>query len=415
MSLHLRATLAQRDFDVEIEVADGERVAVLGHTGSGKSTLLSILAGTLRPDSGRATLDDTVLFDLDDGRHRWLQPHARGISLLAQDALLFPHLSVLDNVAFGPRVKGVPRGEASQRAMHWLNEVGAAEFADRRPGQLSGGQAQRVAIARALAAEPRLLLLDEPMAALDVSVAPLLRRMLDRVLAGHSTMLVTHDLLDALLLSERIIVLDHGRVAESGPTEEVLQHPRTRFTARLAGLNLVRGSYAAGTVVAADDMQITGANRDGAAPADGAPAAAVFTPSSVSIHIEPPDGSPRNRFAVTLAELEPLGDLVRVRADDHHGHLLTADVTPRSVAELDLFPGRDVIYAVKAAAVTRRLTTPRRRSRTGRPTSRSAQGQRPAARRVRHSMPRALRTTSVAGVVPPRAVRTAGTTAAPLG
>ena len=235
MSLHLRAVLAQRDFDVEIEVGDGETVAVLGHNGSGKSTLLSILAGTLRPDSGKATLDDTVLFDLDHGRRRWLQPHARGISLLAQDALLFPHLSVLDNVAFGPRVKGVSRAAASQHAMHWLNEVDAAEFADRRPGQLSGGQAQRMAIARALATEPRLLLLDEPTAALDVSVAPLLRRMLDRVLVGHSIMLVTHDLLDALRLSERIIVLDHGRVAESGPTEEVLQHPHTLSLPRWPG------------------------------------------------------------------------------------------------------------------------------------------------------------------------------------
>lgn len=352
MSLHLRAELAQRDFDVEIDVGTGERVAVLGHNGSGKSTLLNILAGTLRPDSGKATLDDTVLFDLGHGRHRWMQPHARGISLLAQDALLFPHLSVADNVAFGPRVQGDSRAAASQRATRWLNEVGAGEFADRRPSQLSGGQAQRVAIARALAAEPRLLLLDEPMAALDVAVAPLLRRVLDRLLVGHSTMLVTHDLLDALLLSERIIVLDHGRVAESGPTDQVLRHPRTRFTARLAGLNLVRGTYATGAVVSASDLQVTGANRDGEPPADGAPAAAVFAPSSVSVHLEAPDGSPRNRFAVTLAELEPLGDLVRVRADDHHGHLLTADVTPHSVAELDLFPGRDVTYVVKAAAVT---------------------------------------------------------------
>ncbi len=352
MSLELSARLAARDFDAELRVGDGERVAVLGHNGSGKSTLLGMLAGTVRPDAGRAVLGDKVLFDLGPGRRRWLLPHARGIALLAQDALLFPHLSVLDNVAFGPRVAGLPRPEAYRRARHWLEEVGAEELAGRRPAQLSGGQAQRVAIARALAAEPALLLLDEPMAALDVAVAPLLRRMLGRVLADRATMVVTHDLLDALLLSDRIVVMEHGRVAESGSTDEVLSHPRTRFTARIAGLNLIRGVVDRGGVRDPSGLLVEGTQREGVVLADGEPAAAVFSPAGVSIYLEPIPGSPRNNVPVTVVELEPVGDLVRVRADDHRGHVITADITARSVAELDLFPGRQVTYTVKAAAVT---------------------------------------------------------------
>lgn len=352
MSLVCRAALARRGFEVGIEVGAGERVAVLGPNGAGKSTLLGILAGTLRPDAGSATLDDTVLFDLGPGRRRWLRPHARGIALLAQDALLFPHLTVIENVAFGPRASGVPKPEAHERAGRWLDEVGASDLAGRRPGQLSGGQAQRVAIARALAAEPALLLLDEPMAALDVAVAPLLRRILGRVLADRSALVVTHDVLDALLLSDRIVVLEEGRVVESGPTGDVLRHPRTRFTARIAGLNLIRGTVVEGGVRDTAGRVVEGTHRDGETLRDGDPAAAVFSPAGVSIYTAPHPGSPRNNITVTIAELEPLGDLVRVRGDDHHGHVLSADVTVRSVAELDLYPGREVTYSVKAAGVT---------------------------------------------------------------
>ena len=352
MSLSCRATLDGRGFEVEIEVGAGERVAVLGENGSGKSTLLSILAGTLRPDSGAATLEGDVLFDLDAPKRRWLPPHRRGIALLAQDALLFPHLSVIDNVAFPARVTGVRKAAARTRAEHWLEEVGALDLAGRRSGELSGGQAQRIAIARALAAGPRLLLLDEPMAALDVSVAPLLRRVLRRVLADRTTMLVTHDLVDAFLLSDRVVVMEGGRVAESGPTEETLRNPRAGFTARIAGLNLIRGTLAGAGVTEAGGRRIDGTRKDGEDLRDGDPAAAVFSPSNVSVFLAPPMGSPRNNLAVTIAELEPRGDLVRVRSDDHHGHVIAADVTPRSVAELDLFPGRQVTYSIKAAAVT---------------------------------------------------------------
>lgn len=352
MTLACAATLAARGFDIDLEVGEGERVAVLGQNGSGKSTLLGVLAGTLRPDAGRASLDGRVLFDLGPGRRLWLPPHRRGIALLAQDPLLFPHLTVLDNVAFAPRVGGAPRADARDRAERWLEEVEVLPLAGRRPHELSGGEAQRVALARALAAEPALLLLDEPMAAVDVAVAPMLRRVLRRVLAGRTTMIVTHDLLDALLLSDRLVVMEEGRVAESGPTEETLRHPRAGFTARLAGLNLIRGTRDGGGVVGRDGVRIDGTTPDASALRDGDPAAAAFAPAEVSIYLSPPTGSPRNHLPVTITEVEPHGELVRVRGDDHHGHSIAADVTPVSVAELDLYPGRDVTFVVKAATVT---------------------------------------------------------------
>lgn len=350
MTLQLAARVDARDVDLALELADGERVAVLGPNGAGKSTLLAALAGTVRPDGGRATLDGRVLFDRGSGSRRWLPPHARGIALLAQDPLLFPHLSALDNVAFGPRAAGRSRRTACEAARRWLAEVDAADLADRRPAQLSGGQAQRVAIARALAAEPRLLLLDEPMAALDVGAAPLLRRVLRRVLADRSAVVVTHDLLDALLLAHRVVVLDHGRVVESGPTSEVIRHPRTPFTARIAGLNLVTGTAVPHGVRGPGGDLVEGVSRT---PTEvGDPAVAVFSPSTVAVHDGPPHGSPRNSFAVTVTELEPREDQVRVRARTAGGQLLVADVTAPVVGELDLYPGRAVHFAVKATAVT---------------------------------------------------------------
>ena len=259
MGLTFSARLAARDFDVTLELGDHERLAVLGPNGAGKSTLLGILAGTVRPDSGHAELDDEPLFDLRTGR--WPEPHRRRVGLLSQEPLLFPHLDVLANVAFGPRATGTPRRAAETAAHAHLATVEADELAARRPAQLSGGQAQRVAVARALATDPRLLLLDEPLAALDVTAAPLVRRVLRHVLVGRTTVLVTHDLLDALLLSDRVAVLEGGRVVETGPTADVLRHPRTSFAAHLAGLNLVLGTVDATGVVDPDGAARRGGHR----------------------------------------------------------------------------------------------------------------------------------------------------------
>jgi molybdate transport system ATP-binding protein len=343
VSLQLTAMIAARDVEAALDVDDGETVAILGPNGSGKSTLLSVIAGILRADAGRATLDDTTLFDIDDGT--WRAPHERGTGLLAQDPLLFPHLSVLDNVAFGPRSTGASRTRSRELARTWLDEVDAGQLADRMPSGLSGGQAQRIAIARALAAEPRLLLLDEPMAALDITVVPAMRQVLRRVLAGRSAVIVTHDVLDALLLADRVVVMEAGRVVEQGATRDVLARPRSSFGADIAGLNLARGRIESRAVRTSSGLLVAGLHGDVEVP-DGTAAVAVFSPAAVGVHRERPGGSPRNVFAAIVRELEPRGSQVRVQTDE-----ISADVTAPVVAELDLMPGTDVFLAIKASEV----------------------------------------------------------------
>lgn len=341
MSLEFSARIDERNVDVQLSLATGETVALMGPNGAGKSTLLGVLAGLVRPDHGSAVLDGQTLYD--DGA--WLPPHARGIALLAQDALLFPHLSALENVAFGPRCAGFPRRQARERARRWLNEVEAIALADRRPVSLSGGQAQRVAVARALAAEPSLLLLDEPLAALDISVAPMLRRTLRRVLDGRSAIIVTHDIVDALLLADRVIVVDDGRIVEDGPTRSVLERPRSSFAAGLAGVNLVTGITVPGGVRTTTGLQLA-ALTDEELPV-GEEAAAIFSPRAVAVHRVRPTGSPRNVLAVTLTDLEQHGVRTTVRA----GHL-SAEITTTAAAELDLMPGVQVFFSVKSAEVS---------------------------------------------------------------
>lgn len=348
-ALSVDVVLEARGIDLRCEVAAGEVVAVLGPNGAGKSTLLSLVAGLERPDRGRIVLDGTPL--VDTGAGRWRAPHERRTALLAQQALLFPHLTVAANVAFGPRSRGAGRAAAAAAAAHWLAAVDATDLADRRPGQLSGGQAQRVAVARALAADPALLLLDEPLAALDVAVAPALRRLLRTVLRSgdRSAVLVTHDILDALTLADRVIVLDGGRIVEQGPVREVLSRPRSAFAARIAGVNLVAGTLDGHTLVTAAGQHLHGLPDT---PADG-PAVALFRPAAVAVHLTPPGGSPRNRIPVTVGEIEPRGELVRVRAVDGPDGTagLVADLTADAAADLDLVPGRDVWFVVKATEV----------------------------------------------------------------
>ncbi len=348
--LAVRVRLARRDLDVALEVGEGEVVALLGANGSGKSTLLDLVAGLLAPDAGRITLGDDVLEDTATGTR--LPPHRRGVVLLAQQALLFPHLSAEQNVAFGPRARGAGRARSRAEAARWLADVDATHLARRRPRELSGGQAQRVAVARALAAQPRLLLLDEPMEALDVAAAPALRQLLRRVLRtdGRSALLVTHDVLDALVLADRVVVLEHGRVVEVGPIREVFARPRSPFAARLAGLNLVSGTMVGDTVHAPDGRVVAGVPAPGCAP--GEPVVAVFSPAAVAVHRERPGGSPRTALEVEVASVEPHGELVRVRSADSGARAgLLADLTRVSAAELDLVPGARVWFVVKAAEV----------------------------------------------------------------
>lgn len=353
--LCVRAVLAERHLDVELEVGEGEVVALIGANGSGKSTLLSVVAGLLAPDEGHVRLGDDVL--VDTGRGIRVPPHQRGVVLLAQQALLFPHLTAAQNVAFGPRAQGLSRAVATERAARWLAEVHAAALADRRPDELSGGQAQRIAVARALAAEPRLLLLDEPMEALDVAAAPALRQLLRAVLREtdahgrrRSALLVTHDVLDALVLADRVVVLEQGHVVEQGPTREVFARPRSAFAARLAGLNLVAGTVQGDGVRDDGGRVVVGVLTSGCE--QGEAGVAVFRPGSVAVHAERPRGSPRTVLEVEVASVEPRGELVRVRSVEvGRGAGLIADLTPVSAAELDLVAGARVYFAVKAAEV----------------------------------------------------------------
>nr|WP_193571344.1 ATP-binding cassette domain-containing protein [Diaminobutyricibacter tongyongensis] len=380
-----------RDFDIALEVADGETLAVLGPNGAGKSTLLGMLAGLIRPDDGHADIGGRILFDLAEDRSTSLAPHRRGVALLAQEPLLFPHLTVRANVAFGPRSLGASRADAADRADHWLAETETFELADRKPEELSGGQAQRVAIARALAAEPQLLLLDEPLAALDVAVAPTIRRMLRRVIAHRTTIVVTHDPLDAYLLSDRVVIVGGGRIVEQGPTRDVLERPRAQFTAQLAGVSLLTGLRVPGGLLTDDGVTIaaveshrvpaaTGAatataagpvtraaqstgpfdpvraseSDDGhhtAHPVVGLRVTAALRPSAVhvdrrSVAWSPPDSDGVNVVAATVRDLEPHGDLVRVRTE-----WLVADITPGRVADLDLAPGSPVVLSFAATDV----------------------------------------------------------------
>jgi molybdate transport system ATP-binding protein len=347
----LRADLEVRRADftlrADLAVGPGAVLAILGPNGAGKSTLLSLLSGLLRPDSGNIELDGRAWADAGRGLH--LPTHQRGVGLLAQNPLLFPHLTARDNVAFGPRAAGRGRSAAREVADHWLSEVDGAELADRKPGQLSGGQAQRVALARALAADPHLLLLDEPLAALDVDAAPALRGLLHRVLQRQDrpSVLVTHDVLDALVLGDEVLVLADGAVVERGPTRDVLARPTAAFTARIAGLNLVAGTVADDAVVAG---RTTLNGRRSEPVEQGETAAAVFAPSAVAVHRERPHGSPRNAIAVRLTGLEPRGDVVRLRARAEEA-ALAADITPAAVADLRLGVGDEVWFVVKATEV----------------------------------------------------------------
>ena len=369
--LELTARVRRREFtlDLSLTVARGEIVAVLGPNGAGKSTLLGVLAGLLRPDTGRVVLGGRTLTDTGAGVH--VPTHRRGVGLLAQQALLFPHLTALANVAFGPRCHGVPRAAAALRAQELLAEVDVGELARRRPSQLSGGQAQRVALARALAGEPELLLLDEPLAALDIDSAPALRALLRRVVRGPgpadaagsgastTALLVTHDVLDALVLADRVIVLTGGRIVEQGSTRDVLTRPRSPFAARIAGLNLVPGVRVPGGLRTADGTTVAGQrSAEGLAP--GVAAVAVFPPAAVAVYRDRPDGSPRNVVEVRLAGMEPRGEVVRLRAEPVDGGPdwvvgLAADVTPAAVADLGaaepLAPGARLWYSVKATEV----------------------------------------------------------------
>ncbi|MBX7435326.1 ATP-binding cassette domain-containing protein [Mycobacterium sp. Y57] len=349
--VHIRASQQRRGLDLDLDLGEGDVLAVLGPNGAGKSSLLHLIAGLLRPDRGRIDVAGSVVTDTATGT--FVPAHARGVVMLSQQANLFPHMTATANVGYAPRCAGESRAAVRAIARRWLEAVDATELAERRPAQLSGGQAQRIAVARALAAEPRLLLLDEPLAALDVGTAPALRRLLRDLLKGQrrTAIVVTHDLLDALAICDKAVVIERGRVVESGPVRRVLTAPRSDFAARVAGINLLAGVSTGPGMISTAWGEIAGVGDE---LAHGSAAIALCRPGAVAVHLEHPHGSPRNVLAVTIAAMDLHGSTVRVRgADQPDGAAgLAADITAASAAELDLEPGKTVYFAVKAHEVT---------------------------------------------------------------
>jgi molybdate transport system ATP-binding protein len=328
---------------VRFGVEPGEVAALLGPNGAGKTTVLRALAGLLPLAEGRVVLDGQVLEDTASRIH--VAVERRPVGMVFQEYLLFPHLSVLENVAFGLRSRGVGRAAARRAAAAWLERLGLPAVADARPSTLSGGQQQRVALARALATDPRMLLLDEPLSALDVSVRAEVRRDLRRHLREFPgvNLLVTHDPLEAVALADRLIVLEGGRVLQTGTPAEVTEHPRSPYVADLVGVNLLRGR------ASGDAVEVEGGGRLEVVGAGTGEVFAVIPPRSVSLWRSRPVGSPRNIWAGRASGLDLLGDRVRVRVEGRP--TLVAEVTPAAITELGLVEGSEVWVSIKATEV----------------------------------------------------------------
>ena len=340
----LQADIALRlgtlDLALDLAVGDGEVVALLGPNGAGKTTVLRAVAGLQPIDRGRIAVGGRVLDDPAAGV--FVATAQRPIGVVFQDHLLFPRLSALDNVAFGLRARGLRRAEARAQAAGWLARVGLGDQTAARPAALSGGQSQRVALARALATEPQVLLLDEPLAALDARTRQHVRAELRRHLATFdgARLLVTHDPIDALVLADRLVVLEGGRVTQQGTTAEVARRPRSPYVAELVGINLLYGT-------AAGEHLVHLAGGGDLVVADPVPApevAVAVRPRAISLHRHRPEGSARNAWSATVVDLESDHDRVRVQLSGP----IVAEVTPSAVAELGLAPGAEVWASVKA-------------------------------------------------------------------
>ena len=358
--------------DAAVTVAAGETLALLGPNGSGKSTMLAAIAGLLTPDRGTVTVNGRVLTraSVSAGRVHLVPAHRRRIGLLGQDPLLFPHLSALENVAFGPRSRGIDVAVARARARKWIDAVGLNGFAERKPAELSGGQQQRIAIARVLATEPEVLLFDEPMAALDVQNASLVRTLLRERLAGRAstateramaappaTIVVTHDVVDAMVLADRVAILEEGRIIDVGEVARVLGQPANLFAATLVGLNLLDGIVETPDFVRASDGRLFASA--GQLPPVGTDVSVVFPPSAVALHSahhesEPPEpvaSKPAvpNSWRATVDLLEPgvRGIRIAMRSDT-----VVAEVSPADLLTEHVSPGRAVTASIDAAFVT---------------------------------------------------------------
>lgn len=361
MSLRARVRAHRGGFalDVALTVGAGEVCALLGPNGSGKTTLLQCLAGLLRLDEGRVQAAPAhggpALTWAGPGRH--LSPQARRVGLVLAEPLLFPHLDLRDNVAFGPRSRGVARRPARERAETELARVGLADLAGRRPAQVSTGQAQRAALARALATDPDVLLLDEPLSALDPQTRSATRSDLAQRLAGFGgvSVVVTHDPLDALTLAQRLVFLDGGRITQEGTPAQVVAAPRSAYAAHVVGLNLLHGVARSGAQVvveldgeAAGERVVTAEEPDDVA--EGAVLWCAVPPAAVSLFDEAPHGSARNTWPVVVTDVTLTGQRARVSLTGPVP--LQAEVTVAAVAALGLRAGTRLWAQVKATEVT---------------------------------------------------------------
>ncbi|WP_406455991.1 ABC transporter permease [Streptomyces sp. NBC_00876] len=325
-----------------LEADAGTTIAVVGPNGAGKTTLLRALLGlTPRAHAG---------LRLGDADVTALPPHRRGVAWVPQDGALFPHMNALANTAYGLRARGVPRAEARRSAQEWLDRLGVGHLAGRRPAQVSGGQAQRVALARALAARPRLLLLDEPLAALDQTTRAQVRHTLRRHLDGFGgvCLIVTHDPVEAIALADRVLVLEDGRALQDAPPADVTRHPRSPWVARMLGRNAWPGTATADGLRLRDGGHLVVAEP---LPA-GTPALAVIVPEAVSVHRDRPTGSPRNVWPGTVREITASGSRLRVLVVSEQAPDLVAEITPQSAAALSLADGVRVWTSVKATEAT---------------------------------------------------------------
>lgn len=343
--LEARMTAARGEFalEAEITIAAGETLALLGPNGAGKSTAAEAVAGLLALQRGSITLGGRVLDDPERGI--LVAPERRRIGVVFQDLALFPHLDVLENTAFGLRAQGASRMAARRLAGERLEEMGLGELADRRPRELSGGQAQRAALARALAARPEMLILDEPLAALDVTARAETRRLLASYLAEFPgpRLVITHDPAEAFLLSDRVAILEEGKISQEGLPDQIRLRPRTKYAADLAGVNLLVGRVANGV------LQVGGFQL---AVPDGVrgPAAAVVHPRAISLHVAQPAGSPRNVWRTVIERIERYGDVARVRTGEPLP--LTAEVTAGALSSLAVEEGSPVWMSLKATEIT---------------------------------------------------------------
>ena len=350
-AVRVAGTVAARGWNVDAELRPGLVTAVVGHNGAGKSTLAQVIAGTLRVDSGTVSIGERVV----DDAATFVPARRRGVAMVSQAPRIFTHMSVLSNVAFPLRVRGVGRTQARAAALEQLRAVGIADLAFKRASDLSGGQAARVAIARALVFRPEVLILDEPTAALDVEATAQVSAVLRERLAGAgiTTLLVSHDIAEVLSLASHMIVMGEGRIVEDGEPARVLASPASVFAARLAGLNIVTGPALArpGMVgVRVGDGALWAADSVGPGE-ESARVALTFPPEAVALSREEAHASPRSVLPGVVAGIDVDGSLVSVRVALAEGVLVTARVTASAWSDLGLGVGEGLWVSVKATQV----------------------------------------------------------------